>query len=75
MISHPITIFIIIKKKNKIYILIDIRYLMYRIINSRFVKRAGFKYINIPIRKLIKIKEKEDCINKIIKIDININRY
>ena len=48
---------------------------MYRVINSRFIRRADFKHIGIPTRKLIGIEKKKGCINKVIKINININRY
>ena len=48
---------------------------MYKIINSRFIKRAGLEHIGIPIRKLIKIKRKEGYINKIVKVDMDIDGY
>ena len=75
MTSCLIIIFIIIEEKNEVYILIDIRCLIYKIISSRFIKRVGFEYIDILIRKLIGVKGKKNCINKVMKIDMNINRY
>ena len=75
MIFHLIIVSIIIKRKNEIYTLINIRCLVYEIISSRFIRRAGFKHINILIRKLIKIKGKKDHINKIMKINMDINGY
>ena len=75
MISHLITISIIIEGRNKTYILINIGCLAYGAISSRFIKRAGLKCINIPIKKLIEIEEKEDYINKIMKVDINIDKH
>ena len=58
-----------------IHTLINTDYLVYKTINSIFIKKAGLKYINIFIKKLIKIGKKEDHINKIIKIEIDINEY
>ena len=57
------------------YILIDIGYLIYRAISSIFVKKTGLKRINIPTKKLIKIRKKKGRINEIVKIKININRH
>ena len=75
MIFHSIIIFIIIEEKNKIYILIDIRCLMYKIISFRFIREIGLEYIDISTRKLIGVGGKKNCINKIVKINIDINRY
>ena len=75
MTSCSIIIFIIIEERNKIYILINIRYLVYGIINFKFIKKTGFECINIPIKKLIKIEGKKNHINKIIKVDMDINGY
>ena len=75
MIFHFITVFIIIEERNEIYILIDIKCLAYRVINSRFIRKTGFEYINILIRKLIEIKKKKNYINEVIKVNININKY
>ena len=75
MIFHSITIFIIIEKRNKIYILINIKCLIYKTINSRFIKKTDLKYIGILIRKLIGVGGKKGYINKIIKINMDINKY
>ena len=75
MIFHLITVSTIIEKKNEVYILINTRYFTYKAISSRFVKKTGLKCIDISIRKLIGIKEKKNHINKIIKINIDIDRY
>ena len=75
MISYPITVSIIIKKMKIAHILINTNYLIYKTINSIFVRKVGFKYINILIKKLIKIRKKEDRINKIMKIKIDINGH
>ena len=75
MIFCLIIISIIIEKKNEIYILINIECLVYKTISFRFVRRTDFECIDILIRKLIGIGGKEDRINKIIKVNININRH
>ena len=75
MIFHFIIIFIIIEKRNKAYILINIKCIIYKVISFRFIKKANFKCINILIKKLIGIEGKEGCINKIVKVDMDINRY
>ena len=58
MISYSITISTIIKKIKIAYTLIDINYLIYKTINSIFIKKINLEHINIPIKKLIKIKKK-----------------
>ena len=75
IISYPITISIIIEKMKIAYMLIDIGYLAYEVISSMFIKKAGLEYINISIKKLIGIKGKEDHINKIVKIEIDIDKH
>ena len=65
MIFYFITVFIIIEKRNKVYILINIRCFVYKIINSRFVREAGFEYINILTRKLIEIEKKKTVLIKL----------
>ena len=57
------------------HILLDLGCLVYKIINSRFIRRTGFKCINIPARKLINIGKKESYINEIVKVEIDINKY
>ena len=75
MISHPITVSIIVEGMKIAHILINTDYLVYKTINSIFVRKAGFKHINILIRKLIKIRKKEGRINKVMKIKIDINGH
>ena len=65
----------LINKIKFIYILINTNYLIYKIINSKFIRKTNLKYINIPTKKLIEMKEKENQINKMIKTEININKY
>ena len=55
--------------------MINIGYLTYRIISSIFIRKTDFEYINISIKKLIEIEGKEGCINKIIKIEIDIDGH
>ena len=75
IISHSITISTIIERIKIIYTLINTSYFVYRIISFIFIRKTGLKCINISTRKLIEIKEKEDCINEIMKIEIDINGY
>ena len=58
-----------------IHTLINTGCLIYGTINSIFIRKTGLKYINIFTKKLIKIRKKENHINKIIKIKINIDKY
>ena len=58
-----------------IYTLINTGCLVYGVINSIFIRKTGFKYINILIRKLIGIRGKEGCIDKIVKVEIDIDKY
>ena len=55
--------------------LINTGYLIYKVINSQFIRKTDLKHINIPTKKLIEIKKKEEKISEIVKIKININRY
>ena len=75
MISHLITVFIIIKKMKIVYMLINTDCLIYETISSIFIRKADLKHINIPTKKLIGIRGKEGCINKIVKIEIDIDKY
>ena len=64
MIFHSITISIIIKRMKIVYILINTGYLTYKTINFIFIRKADLKYINIPTKKLIKIKKKKAILTK-----------
>ena len=75
MIFYLITISIIIEGMKIAYMLIDIGCLAYGAISSIFIRKAGLEHINIPTRKLIGIRGKEGLINKIIKIEINIDKH
>ena len=75
MTFYSIIVSIIIEEKNEIYILINTGCLIYKIISFRFIKKTGFEYIDILIRKLIGIEEKKSCINEIMKVDMDIDRY
>ena len=55
--------------------LIDTRCLIYKIISFQFIRKTGLEYINISIKKLIEIKKKEKKINKIVKIEIDIDGH
>ena len=75
MIFYFIIISIIIEGRNEVYILINTGYLIYETISSRFIRRVGFECIGIPIRKLIEVKKKKSYINKVIKVDMDIDGY
>ena len=75
IIFYLITVSIIVEGIKIIYILINTDYFVYGAINFIFVKKVNLECINISIRKLIEIERKEGCINKIIKIKIDIDRY
>ena len=75
MIFYPITVSIIIKKIKIVHMLINTGCFVYGAINSIFIKKTGLKHINIPTKKLIKIKKKKSRINKVVKIKININKH
>ena len=55
--------------------LIDTRYLMYKIINFWFVRKIGLERINIFIKKLVEIEKKEKKISEIVKVEIDIDGY
>ena len=57
------------------YMLINIDCLVYGAISFIFIRKADLKCISISIRKLIKIERKEGCIDKIIKVEINIDKH
>ena len=75
MIFYFIIMSIIMEGMKIIYILINIGCLVYRIISFIFVREVGFECISIFIKKLIGIGEKEGCINKVVKVEIDIDRY
>ena len=75
MISYPITVSIIIEGMKIAYILINIGCLAYEIINSMFVRKADLERISILIKKLIGIGGKEDRIDEIVKVEIDIDKY
>ena len=75
MIFYSITVSIIMKKMKITHILINTDYLVYRAISSIFIRKTGLKHISIFTRKLIGIGGKEGRINKIVKIEIDIDRY
>ena len=75
MIFHSITIFIIIKEMKIVYMLIDTGCLVYEIINSMFIRKADLECISIPARKLIGIEGKKGCIDKVVKIEIDIDKH
>ena len=75
MIFYSITISIIMEGMKITHILININYLVYGVINFIFIRKTGFKYINIFTKKLIEIGGKEDHINKVVKVEIDIDKY
>ena len=75
IISHFITVSIIIKRIKITHMLINIDYLAYEVINSIFIKKINFKRINIPVKKLIEIKKKKSHIDEVVKVKININKH
>ena len=75
IISNLITIFTLINKIKFTHILINTKYFIYKIINFIFIRKVGFKRINIPTRKLIEIRRREGHINKVVKVEIDIDRH
>ena len=75
MILNLITISILINGIKFVYMLINIGYLIYKVINSRFIRKVGLERINISTKKLIGIGGKEGRISEIVKAEINIDKY
>ena len=48
---------------------------MYGVISFMFVRKVGFERISISIRKLIGIGGKKGCIDEVVKVEIDIDKY
>ena len=65
----PFLILTLINKEAFIETLVNLRYLLYRVINSRFTRKYNLQYIKITPRELIRIREQViRRINEVITI-------
>ena len=65
----------LINKKYYIKILINFNYLLYGVINSKFITKYNFKRIKIPKIIIKGYDKKRIIIKKVVIIRININSH